>query len=306
MTTFLDYARRGRTAWWRYPLCLALFAVLAVAITFLVLLPPAILHWLPADLAQEVQHPTNAVIFFAVVGVQFAALIAGLLLAALIVHRKGFGDLIGAWRWPAFAAGAGVWAVIVTGLTLIDVVLAPHGFRYTAGSGTPGFALMALLGLAPQTFAEEFIFRGYITQALLLAIKRPAPTAIVSGLIFAAFHIPNGWPQAAYALGFGIAMALVAIRTGSLAFGAGVHLLNNLFDSVVVVSDDDVFHGLTGLFSEHAHHLVWFDTLFGALALAPVVWLAYRPPAWLRPWIAAPVQEPVAEAPNRRGPGSTA
>jgi membrane protease YdiL (CAAX protease family) len=287
-TRFLDFARRGKTAWWRWPLCLVLAFVLAVLIGAAVLLPLVILHKLPSDFAAQATHPTNAGEFFSIVGVEFAALIAGLAAAAAIMHRKRFGDLIGAWRWRSYVAGIGVWSVILVVLTLLDFALAPKGFTYTASAKTLMLALMALPALGLQTFAEEFIFRGYITQGLLLAIKRPLPTALISGAIFGACHIPNGWPQAAYALAFGIAMALVAIRTRSLAFGAGVHMMNNMFGAVVVVSADDVFNGLNGVFSQHTHQLEWLDPAGGALTLAVLVGLVLKPPRWLRPWIGTP------------------
>ena len=42
-------------------------------------------------------------------------------------------------------------------------------------------------------------------------------------------HIPNGWPQFANAVLFGVLTALIAIRTGGIAFTYGMHLVNNLF-----------------------------------------------------------------------------
>jgi membrane protease YdiL (CAAX protease family) len=292
---FLDYARRGETAWWRYPLCLVLALVFTMVIGVAILLPLVVLRRLPSDFAAQASHPTYAALFFGIVVVQFAALVAGLAGAAVIVHRKRFGDLIGAWRWRGYVAGVGVWSVILVGLTLLDFAVAPKGFSYTASDKTLVLALMAIPALALQTFAEEFIFRGYITQGLLLAIKRPLPTALVSGLIFGACHIPNGLPQAAYALAFGVAMALIAIRTRGLAFGAGVHLMNNVFGAVVVVSSDDVFSGLTGVFSQHTHQLVWWDPIVGAVTLALLVALVLRPPSWLRVWLDEPSKDALEE-----------
>jgi len=51
------------------------------------------------------------------------------------------------------------------------------------------------IGAAIQTFAEEFVFRGYLTQGLLVATRRTIPTVLISGALFGAMHIPNGLPQ---------------------------------------------------------------------------------------------------------------
>jgi membrane protease YdiL (CAAX protease family) len=173
-----------------------------------------------------------------------------------------------------FAWGAGLWAAVQILSTLIDFVIAPRGFSFTATSSTTILAISAFAGLSVQTFAEEFIFRGYLTQGILLATRRPLVTAVLSGLVFGALHIPNGIPQAVGALAFGVAMSLIAIRTGGIAATYGLHLVNNLFGAVVVVSAGDVFRGTPGLITQNTPHLTWWDLGVLIVALTATVWLA--------------------------------
>ena len=140
----------------------------------------------------------------------------------------------------------------------------------------PGLAAWALGGLLVQTFTEEFVFRGYLTQAILLALKKPLPAACISGLLFGAIHIPNGWPQALNAVCFGIVCALIAIRTGGIALTWGIHLANNYFGAVVVVSANDVFKGSPGLVIQNTPGLQWWDLGVSVLALAALPWLLSR------------------------------
>jgi membrane protease YdiL (CAAX protease family) len=175
-----------------------------------------------------------------------------------------------------FLWGAGFWLAVQIAATLLDYLIAPRGFRITATGATAALAASAFLGLAIQTFAEEFVFRGYITQGLLLAIRRPGVTAVVSGLLFGSLHIPNGWPQPLGATIFGVITALIAIRTGGIAFTAGLHLVNNLFGAVVVVSATDVFKGSPGLVSQATPQLMWWDVGVTALALAGTLWIVGR------------------------------
>jgi membrane protease YdiL (CAAX protease family) len=279
MTDYLAYAARGRNAWWRYVLAIGLALILATVLTAVVVaIALQIAHLSPADFARRIQDPSHPLGFFFFNGLTFLLVLAGFAGAIALVHRKRPGDVVGAWTWSAFGAGLAAWAAALIVLTLIDVALRPSGFRVSANRDTPLLAIAALGGLAVQTFAEEFVFRGYLTQGLLLATKRVVPTAVISGLLFGALHIPNGWPQAVNAALFGVVLALIAIRTGGIAFGYGVHLTNNLFAAVVLVSSGDAFRGSPGLFTQNTPQLMWWDTGAGAVVLIALAVVVYRRP----------------------------
>lgn len=274
MTMLIQYAERGRNDWWRYlccvPLALVAASVVGVALTVILFLA----HAVPLDLQQQMTHPTRPAVFFTATGVSFGCLLLSFALAIRLVHAKRFADLLGDWRWRTVAAGAAIWLAIQVLAGLADFGLAPRSFSLTASGATWGLLLTAIPALAVQTFAEEFVFRGYLTQGLLLATRRPLVAAVLSGLIFGAVHIPNGAPQAVNAAAFGIATAYIAIKTGGIAFTFGVHLVNNLFGAVLVVSASDVFAGAPGLFSQNAPHLMWVDVgvqAFVVLLIAALV-----------------------------------
>ena len=273
---YAQYAARGENAWWRYALGAALALLLAVVIPAFVMLALMLAHLWPADLMATANDPAHPVAFFAFNGAVFFAVLAGFIVSARLVQRKRFGDIVGRWRWRDFAAGLAIWSAALICATLVDYALAPRGFRFSATGQTPALMLVAGLGLAVQTFAEEFVFRGYVTQGLLLATRRVAPTAVLSGLLFGAMHIPNGWPQALSATIFGVILAVIAMRTGSLAFTFGLHLINNLFGAVIVASTSDAFRGAPALFSQNTPHLMWWDTAVGAVALAAVAFVVLR------------------------------
>lgn len=273
MASYLDYARRGRTAWWRYPVTLVLAGAVASLLGVAIVTALLLARLAPSDIALELQRPTHPFIFFTAIGASFAVIVAGLALAARLVQRKTVADIAGRWSWKLFAAGAVVWAGCLTLATFADLLIDHGGFRWSASGATLDLAVSALLGLGVQTFAEEFVFRGYLTQALLLATKRPWPAALLSGLLFGAMHIPNGAPQCVNATVVGVVTALIAIRTGGIAFTYGLHLINNLFGAVVVVSSSDVFKGSPGLITQTTPNLMWWDVGSGAVMLALVAWL---------------------------------
>ena len=274
--TYLDYARRGKTQWWRYPCAVAAGLAIALAIGVATIFAFNVLHLLPADIAGELTRPTHPLIFFFAAGLNFAVLLAGLLAGIALIHKKTLADLMGRWSWPVFAAGVGVWLAVLAVSTAIDLAVAPAGFRFSPTSATALLAICAGLALPIQTFAEEVVFRGYLTQGLLLATRRPALAAALAGLMFGALHIPNGIPQAVGATAFGVATSLIAIRLGGIAFTFGLHLINNLFSAVVVVSSGDVFAGAPGLVTQNTPRLTWWDIAVEMLALTLVVWLVVR------------------------------
>ncbi len=287
--TYLDYARRGKNAFWRYLVTVLLAVVFAMLLIFALMLPPIALHWVPKTIGADMQSPTHPLAFYGGLLLTFGTLLAGLAGAAALIHKKSPGDIIGDWRWRLTGLGIVGWlAFLLLGLG-IDYALRPKGFSFTAASLTPVVVISAVIGISIQTFAEEFIFRGYLTQGLLLATKRPWVTAVLSGLAFGSLHIPNGWPQAANAVVFGVVMAMVAIRTGSLALSYGVHLINNLTGAIGIVSADDVFRGTPAILTQHTPDLMWFDTTVGAVALVVllVIVLKFTPKPDVSPAIAA-------------------
>ncbi|HWY15184.1 MAG TPA: type II CAAX endopeptidase family protein [Rhizomicrobium sp.] len=276
MTTYLEFAARGKNAWWRYAACVIAACIATVAIFAAVLLPLSITHVLPANFAAEIQQPTNPVVFFGVVALTFGSLLAGFALAIRLIHRKRIGDVMGSWNWRAFFLGACIWAVIQCASILIDFLIAPHSFSVSVSAETAVLAIVAFGGLSIQTFCEEFVFRGYITQGILLATKRPVLAAVLSGSLFGALHIWNGAPQAVGALFFGIVCSLIAIRTGSIAFTFGVHFVNNYMGAVAVVSAGDIFKNSPGILLQNAPQLLWWDIGVSIVGLIAVLTLVRR------------------------------
>jgi membrane protease YdiL (CAAX protease family) len=209
-----------------------------------------------------------AIHFFTGMLLIYGAVAAGLTIAITLVQHKQFGDVIGSRNWALVFRGACIWALAQLAITLIDLHIAPRGFSNTLTGETMTRAIFAFPALAVQTFAEEFVFRGYVTQGILLATRRPLLVAALSGLLFRALHIWNGLPQAAGAVVFGIVSSLIAIRTGGIAFTFGLHLVNNYLGAVAVVSAGDVFKGSPGVILQNTLQLMWWEVSLTTMALA--------------------------------------
>lgn len=277
---FLSYARRGRNAWWQYLICIVAGLTAGLGCATLAVVWSAKLLRGSEGAAGAMVEGANPIDLLVTTGISFAAILAVFATVVYLVHGKTPRDIIGAWSWKTFGWGFAVWGMLSVLAALADWPLAPHGFTWTAGPGTMKLFLTACLALPVQTFAEEFMFRGYLTQGLLLAIKRPLPTAIISGMLFGSVHIPNGWPQAAGACALGIVASLIAMKTGGIALTYGLHLVNNLFGAVVVSSASDVFRGFPALLTQHSPQLDWWDVgieIAALLVLAALLWRGSAP-----------------------------
>lgn len=273
---FVANARAGRTPWWGWVLAPILALILWVAAATIPFVIALFTHLASQSDLKHAADPAFPLAFYGFTGVVFGGLALAWLLAAWLIQAKRPSALIGRWSWSQFALAAGLWLGLCLVGTAIDYVIWPGGFRLTVSAQTGAMALVAVPSLAVQTFCEELIFRGYVTSGVWLAVKRPLVAAVISGVIFAGLHIPNGVPQAAGALLFGIVTALIYMRTGNLAFTWGLHLINNLFGAIVVVSANDVLKGSPGVFSQSTPQLIWMDLAGSVVFFAIAYWVATR------------------------------
>lgn len=123
--------------------------------------------------------------------------------------------------------GPGFWQKTAGLLPLLAIALS----QLFAGLRTPHLptALGCLLLAAAVAFGEEFVFRGVIYH-LWAQSSRPA-ACWVSALLFGALHLandPHSLLQAAFAVAYGLALAGVVRRTGSIWPGVAAHVLHNL------------------------------------------------------------------------------
>lgn len=284
---FLEFARKGRPgAWWRYVAVILSAVVLSVVLgAFALLAGLAATGNLRPDFVNGLQDPRRSGPFFTLIAITFGAMLLCFWGAASVIQGKRFTDILGRWRWGLVAKGFGLWFVVVTLSVLVDFMLRPQGFSLSPYVQNPLFVLWVAPALALQTFTEEFIFRGVITQGLVRAFKRPWLACLLSGLVFGSAHIPNGWVQAASAAVLGVVLAFLALETGGLALGWGIHLINNLFAGIVVVSTGDVFKGAPALIYQNTPGLEGVDLAFNVVA--PLVAVLV-----LRRWAPLPVMDP--------------
>lgn len=150
------------------------------------------------------------------------------------VHRVRPGWLISVarrirWRWLATCFGLGVITLAVTLLlqAVIPATSVASSTEHYSPGRTVGFIAVIALTTPLQAMGEEFLFRGYLTQAMG-GVAPQAVAVVVPALLFAAAHGSQGLPVFIDRLAFGLIAGVLVVVTGGLEAGIAMHVLNNL------------------------------------------------------------------------------
>ena len=150
------------------------------------------------------------------------------------VHRVRPGWLISVaqrirWRWLGVCFGLGVLTLVLTLLVQAVIPATTTGTvkdHYSVGT-TLGFIAVIALTTPLQAMGEEFLFSGYLTQAMGGVAPR-AVAVVVPAVLFAAAHGSQGLPVFIDRLAFGLLAGVLVVVTGGLEAGIAMHVLNNL------------------------------------------------------------------------------
>lgn len=139
-------------------------------------------------------------------------------------------------RLGEWFAGLGGGALLI-GLVAVGTWLYLP-FPWTANPGfEPAAAAWSLLWLLLGNSVEELIFRGYSFERLIAAIG-VWRAQLITALLFAVFHIVNGWPWPVALVGTtagSILFGFVFIRWKSVPAAVGVHVAGNWVRDLLLV-----------------------------------------------------------------------
>jgi len=180
------------------------------------------------------------------------------------------------WRWLGWCVLAALPVLAATTGVMLLLPTDDGPPARWAGWEVFGPALAMLVVLVPlQAAAEEYVFRGWLTQAVGAFFRSPWWALVPQALLFAAAHgwgTPWGFADLAV---FAMVAGWLTVRTGGLEAAIGLHAVNNLLAfglSAAVVDglkNDDTA-------ADAPWQLVAVDLVGIALYTAAVLWLARR------------------------------
>ena len=109
-------------------------------------------------------------------------------------------------------------------------------------SGYGWLLLVVVLTTPLQSAAEEYVFRGYLSQAIAGWIRAPRAAAVLAALItatlFSLAHVPPDFLTFFDRFAFGLAASAVVWLTGGLEGAIVLHAVNNVL--VFLLAGDDL------------------------------------------------------------------
>lgn len=254
------------------------------------------------DITEEVT-PTA----LAVVNIVLASAIPLAWLVSWFVHGlkpRWLASIAPRIRWKYLFACLGLSVVALIASLGVAVVLPtapggePVGELNEFTRRTRDFLIVILLLTPFQAAGEEYLFRGYLTQAFgsLVRARQAAQVLAVVGpaLIFALFHGFSQAPPVFFdRFAFGVVAGILVIRTGGLEAGIAMHVLNNFMAYGLALAFGDFTEAVNAsgpsswwtIFSTLTQSLVylglalWVARAMGLSRTGPAVGGALPPPS---------------------------
>ncbi|MFV1491351.1 CPBP family intramembrane glutamic endopeptidase [Phaeobacter sp. JH18-32] len=272
----VDPARRSPQIW-RLLLGMLLVAVLSYAMTNVAV--QLLIAVAPGDWVSDLPTGGSPVAMLVLLG-SFLPVTVAVACVLRLLHRRGLTSLIGPipQTLRQFCRTGVRLMVLMMGLAVLWLVL-PGGLDGGVMSDLvpnlpPAKWLLllpfALMAIFVQVSAEEILFRGYLQQALAARFSHPLVWLLVPSILFAAGHyVPadagvNAPFIALWAGAFGLLMADLTARAGTLGPAIAVHFANNIIAILLFGSPTS----LSGL----ALYLVPFE-LSDPVVMRPMLWL---------------------------------
>jgi hypothetical protein len=217
-------------------------------------------------------------LFLAGLNLSLAALLPAVALAVVLIHHTRFGwlsSVAGRLRW-AYLARA-VWlAIVVAVLFTVAATFLPVDGEAAESPPTVSFqvwlglAVVVLLTTPLQAAAEEYVFRGYVFQALSAWTRSPWVPMLVTSVVFAFAHGSQNLPLFLDRFAFGLVAGWLVIRTGGLEAAIAMHVVNNVLIFLAAAAFDEVDDALT------VSAIPWPLVLLDVLQMVLFAWLATR------------------------------
>ena len=152
------------------------------------------------------------------------------------VHRmrpRWLTSVVPRMRWKFFFICIGLSVVALIAQVVVSLVLPGSQETDVAGQlndftrTTVILAVIVLLTTPFQAAGEEYVFRGYLMQAIGSLSNNRIIALLVTSTLFATAHGVQNFPLFFDRFMFGLIAGYLVLRTGGLEAGIAMHILNN-------------------------------------------------------------------------------
>lgn len=241
--------RLGRPGTWR-----SLVGVLVLAVAFVLVVPVVVVQLFAVGSGESpaslLDSDALTPLRLAVLNVAIAAMIPVTWALVRLLHglRPGWLSSVVSrirWGWLAMCFLLSVAALTVT--LVLGAFLPSQGEGTELAGGVNDWSttvrdfLLVILLLTPlQAAGEEYVFRGYLTQAFGGLVRTPYLAVVGPALLFAIAHGSQSVPVFIDRFAFGLVAGVLVILTGGLEAGIAMHVLNNFVAYGVLLAFGDI------------------------------------------------------------------
>ncbi|MHA7280421.1 CPBP family glutamic-type intramembrane protease [Arthrobacter sp. MDT2-2] len=228
--------------WWKPLLTALLGLALYLVFTVVLLIAGAIAAFITsADVSQYLDAAAaidmSDPVIFAFTLVSLIIMIPALALAVLITGPRPVGLLSSVagrirWRWLGLCAAAALAVFLVSlGISTVLGFLFPEEAAAAPVQQETSTLLvllaLSILAVPFQAAAEEYVFRGFLMQAVGGWLRHPAFAILLPVPLFVVGHLYDPLGQADVAI-FAVFAGWISWRTGGLEAAIAVHAINNM------------------------------------------------------------------------------
>jgi uncharacterized protein len=248
---FHQLLRGGRPGWWWVGIPGVIVLLIAWILAQLALIVPFLIGVMASgrslesslDYLTDLEHPNPLTLAYLNVGLASAIPLAFLAIWALHGLRPGWlTSVVPRMRWGYFAVCLGLAFVALIATVVVGLLLPEQGTEQVSGElGTFDdralqFVLVVIFLTPFQAAGEEYLFRGYLTQAIgslvpasprMRWVGRTLAVTIPAVLFALAHGIGQSPPVFFDRLAFGLVAGVLVIATGGLEAAIAMHVLNN-------------------------------------------------------------------------------
>lgn len=278
--------------WWK-----PLVGVFAVLIGFVIVSPVVMLPILiigaanqPGDFLDNFERMASLEEITPAGMLYLNASIAGAILVTWVIIRvlhgmrpRWLASVMPKLRWNFLMACLGVAVAAIVASFAVGALLPSSPSDTDLGSlndftsTTAWLTLIILLTTPFQGAGEEYVFRGYLLQAIGAFVEKPWwrwATITITAFLFACAHLQFDPPVFFDRFAFGFVAAWLAIRTGGLEAGIALHALNNYVAFGLALAFGDISDSLN---DPTASWWAMIATLTQSVVYAAlVVWVAKK------------------------------
>lgn len=224
-------------------------------------------------------------LFFLLQLFPFLIALISLLFCVRFIHKQELKSLFtqkSTFDFKRFFLSSLIWGLLLTIVLLIQVFFTNSSIKWNYDSNSFWYLfLISLIFVTIQTLFEEILFRAYLLQSFNQIFQKKWLSILLTALLFGGMHLNNpeikifGESIILYYVLTGLFLASVTILDKGIELAFGFHVMNNLFGSIILTNNWQVFQ-TDALLKDYSDPEVSWEFWIIIFFFYPFLFLVYK------------------------------